>query len=160
MIVVQKYSISGQNLSISSSDLFLVRNVWQCISRSPRSTCQRSPIRKEREAEVRGASQEERITSAASGVRSAWRDGEGCGVPAVIRWPVRHGATNGVPRKPRGAGELRLTGHSGFSAFPTTFCTSVTMCSLARENAVRKCQIETGHCHEGAKRAAIPGCRQ
>jgi hypothetical protein len=29
------------------------------------------PIRKEREAEVRGASQEERITSAASGVRSA-----------------------------------------------------------------------------------------
>jgi hypothetical protein len=109
--------------------------------------------------EVRGASQEERITLAASGVRSAWRHGEGCGVPAVIRWPVRHGATNGVPRKPRGAGELRLTGHSGFSAFRTGKRTCAKQSLPASRNTVRKYEAETGRGYEGATRAAVP-CRR
>ena len=76
---------SGQNLSISSRGLHAGNSWWHCCSRSPRSTCRRSLIRKERAEEVRGASQEDRITSAARGVRSARRHGEGCGVPAVIR---------------------------------------------------------------------------
>src|SRR5665213_1823528 len=64
----------------------------------------------------RGASQEDRIPSSGqwSSVHCLELANDVKCLPSKMFCPTRN--IVGVPRKPRGAGEFRLTGHSGFSA--------------------------------------------
>jgi hypothetical protein len=94
------------------------RNLWHSVTRSSRSTCRSRWNRKGKSVESGGASQEEQKLSPGSGVRSAVRKTND------VKYLPSHGGLSDTGqrvvclREPRGAGEFRLTGHSGFSAFP------------------------------------------
>ena len=115
--LVDKYLNPGHKHLISPCDLGERRNLWQSVSRSSRSTCQRFfEPQGEREAGGKGASQEERIPSSGqwSSVHCSKQANDVKCLPSKMFCPTRN--IVGVPRKPRGAGEFRLTSHSGFSA--------------------------------------------
>ena len=120
-LAVENPRQSGQKSVIFEVPLGAGTNLWHSTSRSSRSTCRRScePKGKRDEGE-RGLA---RGTEPPGGQRSSvrcsygqWRE-----VPAVSWWSVRHGPAGNVPRKPRGAGGPRPTGHSGFSAVRALF---------------------------------------
>ena len=115
--LVDKCLNSGHKYLISPCDRGEGRNLWQSVSRSSRSTCRRFfEPQGEREAGGKGASQEERIPSSGqwSSVHCSKQANDVKCLPSKMFCPTRN--IVGVPRKPRGAGEFRLTSHSGFSA--------------------------------------------
>jgi hypothetical protein len=115
---VDKGRHSGQKFLISQFCQSWPKELWHSISRSSRSTCRT-------ETEPQGEVDEEerdlaRGTEPPNGQRSSVR-----GSPSTndVKCQPSNGDLSDTGqrkmrlRRPRGAGEFRLTGHSGFSAF-------------------------------------------
>ena len=117
---VDNVTTFGQKFLISAFEATSARRVWHSITRSSRSTC-----RMRRRTERGFGSGGER--GLARGTELLQRAAE-FGPRSVTTNDVKCQPSSGglsdtgqrvmCLREPRGAGEFRLTGHSGFSAFP------------------------------------------
>ena len=120
---VEKVTTIGQKFLISRFDPTLARKVWHSITRSSRSTC-RMRRRTERgfgSGGERGLARGTELLQRAAefGPRSVTTNDVKCQPSSVDLSDT--GQRVMCLREPRGAGELRLTGHSGFSASRNRF---------------------------------------
>ena len=138
---VDNVTTFGQKFLISAFEATSARRVWHSITRSSRSTC-RMKRRTERgfgSGGERGLARGTELLQRAAefGPRSVTTNDVEC-------QPSSGGLSDTGQRmmclrEPRGAGELRLTGHSGFSAFRNRIWMSANLYVKTRINFSTHC---------------------